>query len=91
MGKKIKIKKFSSKNLLSVGSIIPFACNAKLMKSNDFNPDFVDLAIWIVDKMAIINDEISFYVELAQKFVMFNPLPSGAVIRNYISKYLTKK
>jgi 4Fe-4S ferredoxin len=33
-------------------------CNAKLMKINDFNPDTVDLAIWIVDKMAIINDEI---------------------------------
>ena len=32
--------------------------NAKLIKSNDFNPDFVELAIWIVDKMEIINDEI---------------------------------
>jgi 4Fe-4S ferredoxin len=31
--------------------------NAKLMKSDDFYPDTVELAIWIVDKAAIISDE----------------------------------
>jgi len=32
--------------------------NVKLMKSEDFNPDTTELAIRIVDGMAIINDEV---------------------------------
>jgi 4Fe-4S ferredoxin len=52
--KKIQFKKFFECGICySVCSV-----DAKLMKSNDFNPDTVELAIWIVDKMAIINAEI---------------------------------
>ena len=65
--------------------------NEKLIKSNDFNPDFVELAIWIVDKMRFLMMRFISYVEFTQKFVMCNPLPSGAGIHNYISKNLTKK
>ena len=31
--------------------------NAKLMKNDDFDPDSIELAIRVVDGMAVINDE----------------------------------
>jgi|GEM_PF-4658129 hypothetical protein len=60
------------------------------MKINDLNPDTVELEIWIVDRWRLLMMRSVYYMELAPKFTMCNPLPSGAGICNYISKYLTK-
>lgn len=64
--------------------------DANPMKSNDLNPDTVELAIWIVDRWRLLMVRSVYYAEIAQKLTMCDPLPSGAGIRNYISKYLTK-
>jgi ferredoxin len=88
---KQKNKKLQFKKFVECG-ICYSVCSgdANLMKSNDLNPDTVEIAIWIVDRWRLSIIRSVYYVELARKFTMCNPLPNGAGIGNYISKYLTK-